>query len=249
MEKQESTNELEKLRAEVQRLQDASENYKNFVENAQDLLQQVGPDGFFLYVNTAWTKALGYTLQEARQMRVFDIISPRDKKHCQTLFEQTMTGKNLAQVETSFVAKDGREIFVEGKVTCSRSAGKQTTTFGIFRDITERKVAEKEKDQLLASLQDALQRVRTLNGLLPICSSCNKIKDEHGKWKRLEEYIINNSEADFSHGICPDCASFLYPELYTQDLLDKAEKFQDEERDPHPGTSSAKKKRGRDSQS
>jgi GAF domain-containing protein len=75
----------------------------------------------------------------------------------------------------------------------------------------ERKKAEAEKEQLIKELQDALTKVKTLSGFLPICSSCKKIRDDKGYWQQIESYIRDHSEAEFSHGLCPDCAKKLYP--------------------------------------
>jgi hypothetical protein len=80
-------------------------------------------------------------------------------------------------------------------------------------EIAERKQAQIEKDALIVELQEALKSVKTLSGLLPICSSCKKIRDDQGYWKQIEIYIKDHSEADFSHGICPDCWKRLYPNI------------------------------------
>ena len=71
----------------------------------------------------------------------------------------------------------------------------------------------KEKERLIGELQEALAKVKTLSGLLPICSSCKKIRDDRGYWNQIETYIRQRSEADFTHGICPTCAKKLYPGL------------------------------------
>jgi sigma-B regulation protein RsbU (phosphoserine phosphatase) len=78
----------------------------------------------------------------------------------------------------------------------------------------ERKIQEqnKEKDELISRLQDALDNIKKLSGLLPICSSCKKIRDDKGYWNQIEQYIAEHSEAEFSHGICPDCVRKLYPQ-------------------------------------
>lgn len=78
----------------------------------------------------------------------------------------------------------------------------------------ERKIQEqaREKDELIARLQDALENVKRLSGLLPICSSCKKIRDDKGYWNQIERYIAEHSEAEFSHGICPECVRKLYPQ-------------------------------------
>jgi PAS domain S-box-containing protein len=76
----------------------------------------------------------------------------------------------------------------------------------LFRDISQRKNAEAERDRLIRELQAALAQVRTLRGLIPICAWCKKIRNDHGYWEQLEAYIKNHSEANFTHGMCPDCA-------------------------------------------
>lgn len=78
------------------------------------------------------------------------------------------------------------------------------------QDITRRKEAEQAKAQTLRDLQIALNEVKSLSGLLPICASCKKIRDDRGYWQQLESYIATHSEADFSHSLCPDCATELY---------------------------------------
>lgn len=83
-----------------------------------------------------------------------------------------------------------------------------------IEDITEREQAEKEREKLITELQDALAKVKTLSGLLPICSSCKKIRDDNGYWNQIESYIHAHSDAKFSHSICPKCAKRLYPEVY-----------------------------------
>jgi hypothetical protein len=69
---------------------------------------------------------------------------------------------------------------------------------------------------LIVELQDAVGKIKTLNGLLPICAHCKKIRDDKGYWKQIESYIIEHSEAEFSHGICPECAKELYPEIFVE---------------------------------
>jgi hypothetical protein len=64
------------------------------------------------------------------------------------------------------------------------------------------------------ALQNALNEIKTLKGILPICASCKKIRDDKGYWNQIESYIREHTEAEFSHGICPECVKILYPELY-----------------------------------
>jgi len=81
-------------------------------------------------------------------------------------------------------------------------------------DITDRRQTEEERERLILELRQALSEIKTLSGLLPICGSCKKIRNDKGYWEQMEIYIRDHSEADFSHGICPECAEKLYPEYY-----------------------------------
>lgn len=80
----------------------------------------------------------------------------------------------------------------------------------------QRKIIEEKRALALREREKALADVRILRGLLPICASCKMIRDDKGYWTQIERYISVHSEADFSHGICPDCARKLYPELYKE---------------------------------
>ncbi len=68
-------------------------------------------------------------------------------------------------------------------------------------------------NQTIRELKKALSEVKTLSGLLPICAHCKKVRDDKGYWNQIEIYIDKHSDASFSHGVCPECAELLYPEL------------------------------------
>jgi PAS domain S-box-containing protein len=94
---------------------------------------------------------------------------------------------------------------------------------GLLRDITERKRAEEDRERLISELQKALSDVRQLSGLLPICASCKKIRDDNGYWNQIESYIKEHSGAEFSHSLCPDCIKVLYPEFYKKKIIKEKE--------------------------
>ncbi|MBT4877120.1 MAG: hypothetical protein HON48_18205, partial [Desulfobacula sp.] len=79
-----------------------------------------------------------------------------------------------------------------------------------FRDITERELAQKKRESLIVDLKKALDEVKTLQGILPICSHCKQIRDDKGYWNKIETYIGEHSQAEFSHGMCPECSDKLY---------------------------------------
>ncbi len=81
----------------------------------------------------------------------------------------------------------------------------------------ELKKAEEAREKLIRELQEALANIKILRGMLPICSSCKKIRDDKGYWNQIESYIRDHTEAEFTHGICPECMKKLYPDLYERD--------------------------------
>ena len=123
-------------------LSEIEERYRDLLENVNDMIQAVGPDGSFLYVNRAWKEKLGYGNKEIKNLSIFDIIHPNSKKHCMEIFKRIMSGENIDSIEATFVTKDGKEVIVEGNVNCRFKDGKPVSTRGIFRDVTKHKKAE-----------------------------------------------------------------------------------------------------------
>ncbi len=83
-----------------------------------------------------------------------------------------------------------------------------------FNDLIEVRRLNAELHARNAELQATLAKVKTLSGLLPICASCKKIRNDHGYWQQVEVYLCEHTDVDFSHGLCPECAQRLYPEFY-----------------------------------
>jgi len=81
------------------------------------------------------------------------------------------------------------------------------------QEIAERTLAEKEREKLIKALQAALEEIKTLKDVIPICMHCKGIRDDKGYWNKLEQYITEHSDAQFSHGICDDCLKKHYPDL------------------------------------
>jgi hypothetical protein len=80
----------------------------------------------------------------------------------------------------------------------------------MLEDISERRRAAEEREHMIEELTEALASVKTLRGLIPICASCKKVRDDTGYWSQVEVYVRDRSEAEFSHDICPDCMKKLY---------------------------------------
>ncbi|HEV2124743.1 MAG TPA: PAS domain S-box protein, partial [Chloroflexota bacterium] len=134
------------------RLLESEQRYQAVIENASDMIQSVRPDGTFEFVNRAWRTTLQYTDDDLSRMTVWDTIHPDSMQHCQTEFVKAIRGEVIDFFETTFVAKDGRAVPVEGSVT-SRFLGEEVVaTHGFFRDITER-LRARELEERTAQLE------------------------------------------------------------------------------------------------
>lgn len=127
------------------------------------------------------------------------------------------TGNRFHSTEEVFVRSDGTVFPVSIISSPLLEGGRIVASVTAFRDISERKRIEQEREQLIADLQKAMAEIKTLHGIIPICASCKKIRDEEGAWHQLESYISAHSDTKFSHGICKECARKLYPELYLEE--------------------------------
>ncbi len=103
---------------------------------------------------------------------------------------------------------------LEGRFTGVVENGCLVRAWGVQSDITERRLASLERERLIDELQRALAEVKTLTGLLPICANCKKIRDDKGYWTQVESYLEERVNVAFSHSICPECMTNLYPEFY-----------------------------------
>lgn len=130
--------------------------FRDLCENAQDLIQSIGPDGRLLYVNRAWREKLGYDEGEIAELDVFDVIHPDSHTHCRQALADLASGTPLAHVEADFVTKDGERIPVQGSVSCRLEDEELVATRGIFRDMREQKRAEEDLDRLFNLSPDML---------------------------------------------------------------------------------------------
>jgi len=182
----------------------------DLVQHTSDIIQSVSPDGDYLFVNQAWHDILGYSADEVSSLNVFDVIHPDQREACSDKISQILQGHHVS-IETVF--QDGHSVYVEGNASCRFENGLPIATRGFFRDVTERKKVELERDKLIEKLQIAVRQVQALSRLLPVCSWCHKIQRTDGGWESLLETLHSEPAIKISHGICPDCISGLEDQL------------------------------------
>ncbi len=230
--------EIDELRKKNKMLEeelDATKKLLNTLFNSvNDIVYIVDPDSKIVEVNKK-VEDYGYKAEELRGRPISEFVPEQHKEAARQLvverrekFREVEKGerKQFYQVvELPFVDKNNqiRELQAFGgsftadfKVKTIRIHNGEPIkknhiyTVGVARDFTKQRELEREKEQLIKNLEISLTELKKLSGLLPICASCKKIKDGGGIWQHLEAYIESNSEAIFTHCICPKCAETLY---------------------------------------
>jgi PAS domain S-box-containing protein len=195
------------------------------LEHASDLVYRHDAQGLFQYVSPACGRITGYTPQEwMRHYATFHTDNPLNARAVASTETALRTGEAQPPYEVEVVDKSGSRVWLEVNEQPYLEGGRVAGLIGVARDITGRRAAECERERLVGELQAALGKVKTLSGLLPICASCKKIRDDKGYWNQLEGYIRDHTDATFTHGICPECARALYPDYYTEPAPSAAER-------------------------
>lgn len=177
-------------------------------------------DGLVVEVNAGFTNMLGFSRYEIIGHSTLECniwYNVEDRQTLVSILQQKGFCKNLDIIAR---CKDGKQVHV---MLSSKKFDMQGVTyiFNVGRDITERKHIEMERERLIAELQNALEQIKTLSGIIPICSNCKKIRDDKGYWEQVEAYVSKHTDAKFSHGICPECIKKLYPQLWDEEMKSK----------------------------
>ncbi|MCP4691902.1 MAG: PAS domain S-box protein [Desulfobacterales bacterium] len=194
------------------------EELDSIVNSVPDIIYRLDDDSRVSFISESIRK-YGYDPDELIGMDIFEIVHEADRANAIYRVNERRTGtRSTRSFEIRLLTKDNRPIpFEIFNISAQGLYGTRKPvessflgTQGIARDITERKKAEKEREKLIRDLQEAMAEVKTLSGLLPICASCKKVRDDKGYWNQIEEYLETQVDVSFSHGICPECLKELY---------------------------------------
>ena len=192
---------------------------RNITSNLAEGIYVLDHQGKITFMNPEAERLLGWTREELNERGAHDAIHYRKANGTILPLEACgmhrviVTGKNYTSADEVFVRKDGTVFPIAVVASPIWEEGKIVSAVTAFRDISSQKVLEQERSQLILAYEDALNNIKTLKGLVPICASCKKIRDDKGYWNHLEVFIQQRTNAEFSHGICPDCAKRLYPDF------------------------------------
>lgn len=185
--------------------------YQALVEQAPILIWRARTDSLCDYFNERWLAFRGRTMEEEFGNGWAEGVHPDDFERCLKIYLDNFNARNIFEMDYRLMRHDGvyRWIFDRG-VPFFSEGGEFAGYIGSCIDITEKVEAQEE----LKAAQQA--EIKSLQGLLPICMGCKKIKDDEGYWNQLETYISKHSQAEFSHGLCPACAVEMYGDLAIQ---------------------------------
>jgi PAS domain S-box-containing protein len=182
---------LENTLTDLQRERDKSEKTLYAIG---DGVISVDHRGKVLFINRVAESLVGMDASEA-------VGRPLEKVYALHQDQENQVGKE----GLILVSKRGSEYAIEEVRTLLEAEADKSGVVIVFRDITDRKLAEEKLEDERRRLRQALDEVRTLRGIVPICAHCKKIRDDMGYWSQVEQYVSDHTEARFSHGICPAC--------------------------------------------
>ncbi|HOP41516.1 MAG TPA: PAS domain-containing protein [Geobacteraceae bacterium] len=173
------------------------------------------PDGTCEYISRAVEAITGYPprIWYRNPFLIKEIIHPAWQTKFEREFKKFLD--TMVREEYTFPIRNHRDDvrWIQLRTSTIRNEHEELLAVeGIALDITEKKQEEMERKALIRQLQKALNEVKTLSGLLPICSYCKKVRDDKGYWKQIESYISEHSELFFTHGLCPECLAHHYPQ-------------------------------------
>jgi PAS domain S-box-containing protein len=210
--------ELQMQNDELRRIQGELEKTRDRYSNLYDF----APLGYFSLseketieeVNLAGATLLGIERSALIEKPFFRFVLRDDRDIFYKLQQRLLETEKPQSCELRLVKKDGHEFCARLDCMVIKNKGDGLRQIrAAVSDITDRKQAEEQRDRLISELQKALSEVKTLRGFLPICSHCKNIRDDKGYWSKIESYIHQHSDAEFSHGICPECAKKYYPDM------------------------------------
>ena len=197
-------------------IHDSEQKYRDLFENANDAIFILDADLNYKDVNKKAVELFGFSREEYLKLNVKDLIPKEQHPESDREFEKLRQNGAYEKFVGRSRTKDGRWLDIEVNSSAIFENRKIIGSRDIVRNITERKKAEKEKEELIFKLQKALDEINTLKGILPFCSFCKKIRDDKGYWEQVDIYISNHSDANISHSVCPECARKHYPEFKDQ---------------------------------
>ena len=197
--------------SEAEAIAMATEAGDRFFEVSIDLLCFLDFNGYFKRLSPAWERTLGFTREELMSRPFIEFVHPDDRERTLKQNAAVRGGGKALGFENRYLCRDGSYRWL--RWNAAPDTGNQVI-YSVARDITDRKRAEAEREQLVTELKAALAEVRSLQAILPICSYCRKIRDDENYWHTVEGYISQHTGSRFSHSICPSCMiSVVEPEL------------------------------------
>ena len=177
------------------------------VESSEDAIYGKNLDSIIVSWNPAAERLFGYSAEEIIGRSIVGLFPLNHRDELLDILATIRRGETIGIRETERLNKSGKIIPVSLTISPIKNAkGEIIGASAIARDISRQKQEEQDRLKLITELTKALSEVKTLAGLLPICASCKRIRDDKGYWQQVETYISNRSEVIFSHGVCPQCA-------------------------------------------
>jgi PAS domain S-box-containing protein len=195
----------DELRRTFEELELSRSRYLDLYDFAPVAYFTLGEDGTILEANLTASILLGVPRGELIRTPFARYVFAEDKEGFLRQRKALLSSKEPGSGDLRMVRANAAPFWASLKGALSKAGDGSTLLRLVVGDIDDRMKTGQERDLLIVELQSALRNVKLLSGLLPICSWCKKVRDDQGYWSAIEQYLRTHSEAEFTHGICPDC--------------------------------------------
>ena len=209
-----------------EKIEELEEKHRVVADNLLDAIWVIDIETLkYDFITPSIEKLSGYTADEFKNFGLKDRLAPDSFREVEAILAEEIPKlkhgvKAIRTLEVELFHKNGYTFWAEIRAKFIKESGQPLKIIGVTREITERKKVERKQNELIRKLEEVLaekerllKEIKVLQGLLPICSGCKRIRDDRDRWWPLDAYVNAHTEAELTHTICPDCKDVFYSNL------------------------------------
>jgi len=203
--------EVDALRLELSALRSSEASFRTLLDDSSDPIFSFHRDGTYRYVNRAFAAGVGKAREAIIGRRIEDVFDPGEAEKRLAVLREVFESGLPKVFEVRVPRADGDRYYLTTVQPVLDAGGAVASAMCSSKEITERRRMEAQLRERLAELEAALTHVKQLQGIIPICAYCRRVRKDPETWQQLEAYVAEHSGAQFSHGICSTCLDSRFP--------------------------------------
>lgn len=200
----------ENIKSKLDKIRNSEKHYRQLLDESMDPTFSFFPDGTYRYVNKAFAKGANKPLADIIGRKIWDVFEKDEADKRFAVVKKVFATGKTEEIEVRVPLPSGDTYYLTTAKPIVNTFGEVETVICTSKNITKRKLAEDALKEEHKKLKKAMNEIKVLSGLLPICSKCKNVRDDQGYWKQIESYLSQHTNADVTHGLCPECMDEMY---------------------------------------